>query len=261
MASDMNRPRGAAKQFLRGVADLVWPARSLVSGARAGATGPLLPEEFAALQFITGTICRRCGTPLDTENGTLRDQDGVVCAGCLAHSPRWHAARAALVYDAAARRPVLDLKRSGRRDGLAVMAGWMRLAGAELIDTADVMVPVPLHYTRLIQRGFNQSVWLAEAIARETGVPVLPDALKRTRRTPSQAGLSGRARRRNVAGAFGVRKSRAAALAGRRVLLIDDVLTTGATVSACVRALRLSGAREVDVLVLARVVRAVDATI
>lgn len=137
----------------------------------------------------------------------------------------------------------------------------MRQAGGPLIDYADVQVSVPLHDTGLAVRRVNQSGWLAQAVAAETGRQVAVDALVRTRRTPSQAGLAGRARRRNVSGAFKVRRSRLEAVAGKRVLLVDDVLTTGATFSACTRALKQAGARHVDVLVLVRVVRETDVTI
>ena len=194
--------------------------------------------------------------PLDYRTG-----DETRCPVCIARPPKWDRARAALIYDDISRRPVLDLKRAGRRDGLETLCGWMRQAGGALIDEADVLVPVPLHYTRLVMRGFNQSGWLAQAIGAETGRRVAVDALVRTRRTPSQAGLAGRARRRNVSGAFKVRASRLAALKDKRVLLVDDVLTTGATLSACTRALKRAGARHVDVLVLARVVRETDVTI
>lgn len=156
---------------------------------------------------------------------------------------------------------MLDLKRSGRRDGLGTFAGWMAQAGRILLDEADVIVPVPLHYGRLAIRGFNQSAWLSGALSRRTGAPMVVDALKRTRRTPTQGGLSARARRRNVAGAFALRPNRAGHIQGKRVLLIDDVLTTGATLGACTHALRWAGARQVDVLVLARVVRETDVTI
>jgi ComF family protein len=249
--------RGArAKAFLRSAGDFFWPPRSIVSGARGMGSGPLSPDDFAQLRFISDPLCDRCGVPLDYRTG-----DETWCVVCLTRPPRWDRARAALVYDEASRRPVLDLKRAGRRDGLGTLSGWMRQAGGALIDEADVLVPVPLHYTRLVVRGFNQSGWLAQAVAAETGRQVAVDALVRTRRTPSQAGLAGRARRRNVSGAFKVRKSRLGAVAGKRVLLVDDVLTTGATLSACTRALKQAGARHVDVLVLARVVRETDVTI
>jgi ComF family protein len=245
-----------AKAFLRAAGDFIWPPRSLLSGERGMGRGPLSPEDFARLHFISDPLCDRCGVPLDYRTG-----DETWCVVCLARPPRWDRARAALVYDETSRRPVLDLMRSGRRDGLPALTGWMRQAGGVLIEEADVLVPVPLHYTRLVVRGFNQSGWLAQTIGAETGRRVLVDGLVRMRRTPSQAGLAGRARRRNVSGAFRVRPGRKGQIEGKRVLLIDDVLTTGATLSACTRALKQAGARHVDVLVLARVVRETDVTI
>ncbi|MFN4226003.1 MAG: ComF family protein [Hyphomonas sp.] len=256
MTADMPSRGAGAKAFFRSLADFIWPPRSLVSGARGIGRGPLSPEDFARLRFISGPLCDRCGVPLDYRTG-----DETWCPACLARPPRWGRARAALVYDEVSRRPVLDLKRSGRRDGLPAFAGWMRQVGGPLIDMADVIVPVPLHYTRLVTRGFNQSGWLAQALGRAAGKPVLVDALVRIRRTPSQAGLARRARRRNVSGAFRVRRGREGRIAGAHVLLVDDVLTTGATLSACTRALKRAGARQVDVLVLARVVRETDVTI
>ena len=256
MARDMEQGPGRSKAFLRNAADFLWPPRSLVSRERGLGKGPLAPHEFGQIHFLGGAVCDRCGTPLGAEVG-----EGAVCAACIARPPRWDRARAAFVYEAASRRLVLDLKRSGRRDGLATFAGWMMQAGRPLLEQADLIVPVPLHYVRLASRGFNQSAWLAGALARRTGTPLIVDALKRTRRTPTQGGLSARKRRRNVAGAFAVRPRRAGHVSGKRVLLVDDVLTTGATLSACTRALKRAGARHVDVLVLARVVRETDVTI
>jgi len=180
-------------------------------------------------------------------------------AGDFLWPPRRDRARAALIHDETARRPVPGLKRAGWLDGLGTLCGWMRQAGGALIDDAEVAVP--LHYRRLVVRGFNQSGWLAQAIGAEAGRKVVVDGLVRMRRTPSQAGLAGRARRRNVSGAFRVLKSRLAAIAATRVLLVDDVLTTGATLSACTHALKQAGARHVDVLGMARVVRETDVTI
>lgn len=217
----MDRRQARAKGFLRGLADTLWPPRSLVSGQRGIGKGPLAPEEFGQIHFLTGAVCDTCGTPLGFDLGP-----GAVCAPCIARPPRWNRARAAMVYDAASRRPVLDLKRSGRRDGLATLSSW-----------------------------------LAQEISRLSGTPVMVDAIKRTRRTPTQGGLSARARRRNVAGAFTITRRAAPRISGRRILLVDDVLTTGATVSACTRALKQAGAGNVDVLVLARVVRETDITI
>ena len=252
----MDQQRRVSKGFLRTIADVLWPPRSLVSGQRGAGKGPLSPSEFAAIHFIAGAVCETCGSPMEVDLGP-----GAVCAPCIARPPGWSRARAALVYDAASRRIVLDLKRSGRRDGLQVMAGWMAQAGRQLLDEADLIIPVPLHYTRLASRGFNQSAWLATTLARLTGTPCRVAALKRQRRTPTQGGLSARARRRNVAGAFTVPPRSAGLVEGKRVLLVDDVLTTGATLAACTRALKQAGARNIDVLVLARVVRETDVTI
>jgi ComF family protein len=129
----------------------------------------------------------------------------------------------------------------------------MAAAGAELLADADVLVPVPLHYFRLVRRGFNQSVWLAATLARKSQARLCVDALKRVRATPIQGGLSADGRRRNVQGAFRVRKAREALVRDKKILLVDDVLTTGATAEACSKALKRAGARCVDVLALARV--------
>lgn len=155
---------------------------------------------------------------------------------------------------------MLDLKRSGWRDGLGTFAGWMAQAGRILLDEADVIVPVPLHYGRLAIRGFNQSAWLSGALSRRTGAPMVVDALKRTRRTPTQGGLSARARRRNVAGAFALRPNPAGHIQGKRVLLIDDGCDPRG-VHACPEVGRVAASGQVDVLVLARVVRETDVTI
>ena len=158
-------------------------------------------------------------------------------------------------YDEGSRGLVLGFKYADRTEGAAAYGAWLARAGAELAGEADLIVPVPLHWMRLFARRFNQAALLAQALGVETGLPVVPDLLLRRRHTPSQGRLSVDQRRRNVAGAFAVKGARAPRLAGRRVLLVDDVLTTGATVSACARTLRRGGAGAVDVLVLARVVR------
>tara|TARA_R110000787_G_scaffold8444_5_gene28223 strand:+ start:3865 stop:4335 length:471 start_codon:yes stop_codon:yes gene_type:complete len=150
---------------------------------------------------------------------------------------------------------------TARRDGLGTLASRMLQSGRRLVDEADLIVPVPLHCARRVRRGSGQSGWLAQDISRLSGTPVMVDSIKRTRRTSTQGGLSARARPRDVAGAFTITRRAATRISGRRVLLVDDVLTTGATVSARTRALKQAGAAIVDVLVLARVVRETDVTI
>ncbi len=158
-------------------------------------------------------------------------------------------------YDDHSRGLILRFKYADQLDGAPSYGTWLARAGAELVREADLIAPVPLHRWRLLRRRFNQSAVLAHALGRQAGKPVAADLLVRTRATPSQGGLNFRQRRRNVRNAFAVRRPRAASVRGRRVLLVDDVLTTGATVEACAKALLAAGASGVDVVVLARVVR------
>ena len=183
------------------------------------------------------------------------EAEGSVCPVCLKDSPAFACARAALVYDDLSRSLVLDLKRAGRRDGLNAFAVWMAQAGATILAGTDVLLPMPLHWTKLAQRRFNQAAWLTQALARHTGKPCDLFALRRIRRRRSQEGLSAAQRRRNVAGAFRVPPKAVPRIAKRAVTLIDDVMTTGASVQACARALKRAGAARVDVITLARVVR------
>jgi ComF family protein len=160
-----------------------------------------------------------------------------------------------LRYDEASKELILRFKHADRTGSAPAFAAWLQRAGAELLAEADVLAPVPLHWSRLLARRYNQAALLARELARLTGKPAIQDLLVRRRRTPSQGGLGAAGRERNVSGAFHVHPRHAARIKGQRVLLIDDVLTTGATVSACSRTLRRGGATAVDVLTLARVVR------
>ena len=157
-------------------------------------------------------------------------------------------------YDGSSSRLILGFKRGGRLEGVGLFARWMAQAGEELLAEVDLIVPVPLHRWRLVRRGFNQSAVLAQRVAKISGRDWNPGLLQRHRATQSQQGLSASERERNItSAAFSVRHPER--IAGARVLLVDDVLTTGATVAACVTILRRAGAQSVDVLTLARVVR------
>jgi ComF family protein len=177
--------------------------------------------------------------------------DEAVCGACLADPPAYGRARAVFVYDGESRGLVLKLKHGDRTDAAVHLARWMHRTGASLLGDCDVIVPVPLHRWRLLMRTYNQAALLANALGRLSGKQVAVDGLLRVKATPSQGGLNPTARRRNVGGAFSVQ--RPARIAGKRILLIDDVLTTGATADACTKVLRDAGAACVDVLVLARV--------
>jgi ComF family protein len=239
----------APRLILRAAADLLWPPRSLLSEARVDRPGGIESDLWRALDFLGGPVCVRCGMPLPEATSPES-----VCPVCIADPPPFERARAALAYDDLSRPMILAFKHGGRRDGVGAFATW--LAGAApFAAEADWIAPTPLHWRRLVGRGFNQAGVLAGALARRVGRPFAPDLLIRKRATPSQAGLSARGRARNVTGAFAVRPRWRAAIAGKRILLIDDVYTTGATVRACAAALVRAGAAAVDVACLARVVR------
>lgn len=209
---------------------------------------------WSKLSFITPPYCERLGIPFAYDHGP-----GLVCMEAIADPPAYGRGRAALRFEDTARTLIHSFKYGDRIDLAGMLGGWMAAAGAPLTREADGLVPVPLHWRRLWARRFNQSAALAQAVSRKSAVPVLYDTLERVKPTPQQVGLTRAERARNMQGAFRVRA--AAAIAGRRLVLIDDVLTTGATVEACARSLLRAGAAEVDVLVLARVVNPVRSPI
>ena len=206
-------------------------------------------ECWAKLSFIAPPFCPRLGIPFVYDPGP-----GLLSMEAIADPPAYQRARAAVRYDDVARTLVHALKYHDRTDLAPAMGRWMARAGEELLAEADVLVPVPLHWRRGWSRRYNQSGALARVLAKQAGVPVARDALRRIRPTPQQIGLNRSQRASNVQGAFKVAADRTAAIQGRRVVLIDDVLTSGATADACARALLRARAASVDVLVFARVV-------
>jgi ComF family protein len=238
---------------LNAVADLIWPPRSPLSGRPVSASGELDAQDWSAVTFLDKPWCKRCGVPF-----AYPAFEDVECPACLARAPAFSKARSAFVYDAVSRPLVLSLKHAGRTDALAAYGRWMARAGAELLRDADGLIPVPLHSGRLRKRRFNQSLLLAKAVSKASGVRLEPHILARIRDTSTQGGLSAKGRARNVAGAFKVRRGRDDRVQGRRLVIIDDVHTTGATLSACARALKRAGAEDVTAITLARVVKPVD---
>ncbi len=208
----------------------------------------LCPACWSKLSFITRPYCERLGIPFVYDPGP-----GILSMQAIAQPPAYHRARAAVRFDEISRALVHSLKYGDRLDLAPMMGRWISHAGRELLADADALVPVPLHWRRLWARRFNQSAMLAATVASESGVPVVFDALKRVKATAQQVGLSRTERASNIQGAFKVPAEGKAAVAGRRLVLIDDVLTSGATVEGCARALLRAGAANVDVLVFARV--------
>jgi ComF family protein len=231
-----------------GFLDWVLPPRCLSCGVPVATLGTLCVACWREITFLGAPCCACCGYPFDFDLGA-----NGLCGACAAHAPQFDRARAVMRYDDSSRELVLALKHGDRLHLVPTLAQWMRRTGTELLADADLVVPVPLHWTRLFARRYNQAAVLALALAKLGGPPVSADCLIRRRRTPSQGRKNALARRRNVAGAFAVR--RAGTVRGKRVMLIDDVLTTGATVEECARVLKRAGAARVDVLVLARTVR------
>lgn len=239
----------------RALVDAVLPPRCLACRSAVEAQGSLCVDCWSGLDFIAGPVCAACGLPFAFEIGP-----GAICAACAARPPRFDRARAALVYGETSRDLILGLKHGDRLEMAPTLARWLARPGAALIAEADLVAAVPLHRFRLLARRHNQAALIAAALPGARA-KLAPDLLIRRRRTPSQGGLSARERRRNVAGAFAVRPSWRPKLAGKRVLLVDDVHTTGATLDACARALKRAGAAGVDALTVARVVRPSDALI
>jgi ComF family protein len=238
----------ALRRLATALLDLLLPPRCLGCGTTVSAAGTLCAPCWRGITFLGAPCCDGCGLPFEFELGAP-----ALCGACARAHPPFDRARAAMRYDDASRKLILAFKHGDRLHLAPAFGTWLKRAGAELIAAADLAVPVPLHWTRLFARRYNQAAVLAHAIHAAGGPPVGADWLIRRRRTPSQGKRNAAQRLLNVRGAFAVKPGRA--VKGKRVLLIDDVFTTGATVGECARILRRAGAAGVDVLTLARTVR------
>jgi ComF family protein len=206
---------------------------------------------WSRIDFIAPPLCDRLGIPLPYDPGAAPGERAL-SAAAIASRRVCDRARAAARYDATMRDLIQSFKYRDRHEGLTLFARWLATAGAELLADADLVVPVPLYRSRLWSRRFNQSALLARGVARLTRREVDCLTLKRVKRTANQVDLTAAQRRRNVAGAFRISRLRKARIKGRKIVLVDDVITTGATAEACARVLKRAGAVRVDVLAIAR---------
>ncbi len=231
--------------------DFVLPPRCLACGGAVDRQGGVCPACWRDLSYIAPPFCARCGLPFEID--VLA---GAECGACVMRPPPYARARAVLVYDDASRSLVARLKYGDQTYAAPAYGLWLARAGAELLAEATVIAPVPLHRWRLLRRRYNQAALLGDALRRACAVAYHPDLLVRHRQTTPQVGLSADARQRNVTGAFRIRDSHLATVPEARIVLIDDVMTTGATLTECARVLLRAGAARVDVLTLARAVKA-----
>ncbi len=230
--------------------DLLLPPRCVMCDAAVQTHGQLCGACFAATNFITAPLCACCGVPFASAD---QAGEGGLCSSCQDHKPVFRQARAALRYDDHARRLLLPFKHADRVELGPILGAMMLRSGATLLARAEVLVPVPLHRRRLYERKYNQAAILAQVLGRKAKRVTLPDALLRNRPTASLDHKTAEERAREVQNAFTVRPSRLHLIAGKPILLVDDVMTSGATANACAAVLLAAGATAVDVLVAARV--------
>lgn len=239
---------GASRWCFEVVLNVCFPPSCCLCGRRIFEIGGICPRCWQSISFISKPYCDRLGTPFSFDLGP-----NAVSAEAIANPPDFDRARAAVLYDERSKRLVHGLKYQDRDAPLGFVTSVMAQAGRDLITDDTLLIPVPLHAKRLWKRRFNQSQRLAQGISEKSGCEVFSQGLVRVRNTKQQVGLTEKQRETNVRGAFRVPEAAMAKLFEANVILVDDVLTSGATLNACARALRRAGVKTVDVLVFARV--------
>ena len=237
------------KKLIRRIIDFILPARCLCCGAIVNNDDSLCNDCLRKINFIVAPYCKKCGIPL--EHNTCKD---ILCHNCLNNSKQNYIrmSRSAVVYDEFSKKIILDFKFAHHIENKRLLANWLFLAGSDIWKKeCDLIIPVPLHFTRLFNRKYNQSAILAKELAKICNIRVNYDILKKTKYTKPQIECSAKKRLKNLKGAFSV--SNAKIIEGKRIILIDDVYTTGSTLKECAKVLIKAGAKSVDTLTVARV--------
>lgn len=236
-------------RFLKVLINFILPLRCLVCGKIMRTHGCLCPECFENINFITKPYCQRCGKPL---NGDIDDIQGLCCVSCLNKKNYFRLCRSAIEYDNFSKKVILDFKFKDHLENRKLLAQWMNFAGKDIFDSGvDLIIPVPLYFTRLFSRKYNQSAILAAELSKLTSLPADYKSLKKIRNTLPQVLCNGKKRKVNVRNAFQV--VHPDKIKGKRIVLIDDVYTTGSTLRECSKVLLKAGAKSVDILTVARV--------
>ena len=247
----MNAFKQNVTNYSNALVNLVLPPRCIVSGEEVDRQGMIAPHIWNNLDFIADPFCDRCGIPFEFDTGTGTH----LCAPCIQKAPEYDSCRSALKYNDASRDLILGFKHADKMHAALAFMPWLKSAGADMLQNADIIIPVPLHRWRLISRRYNQAAILAQRLGKETGIQVHVDVLIRSRNTPSQGHLKAGERAKNDRKAFALTPKYEDLLKDKNIILIDDVYTTGSTINECAKILKRAKAARVDVLSIARVVR------
>lgn len=241
--------RAYAAWLGRKIINTILPHRCLATGEVVEAIGMVSPDAFRDITFIIDPICQICGVPMGDA-----DKDNHICQSCIDQPPVFNTARSSALYDGAVKTMILKFKHGDHIHGVKTFAPWIMRSAEDILTAADYLIPVPLHPLRHMKRRYNQAGLLAYELSDRTGTPTLVEGLKRIRNTASQGHMSRADRQANIKGAFDITKQAAQKIAGKHVVLIDDVLTSGATANECTKILLEKGASTVHIVTIARVI-------
>lgn len=229
--------------------DILYPPLCIACRGNVHENGNICAKCWGDISFISDPQCNICGFPFDFEISK-----GTICPGCMQNEPSFSKSRSVFLYDEASRGMITSFKYNDIIENRAAYARWMARVGADMLNEADLIIPVPLHFSKLVLRKYNQAALLAHELAKIVHKQVLVSAITRKKYTKPQAGFSRKARFKNISGAFKVNPKYISILKDKKILLIDDVMTTGATAEECTKTLLKEKVARVEVLTLAKTI-------